>query len=136
MSSLTALVAGLAGSVERAAVGSGAVPGDVAELAAGVALHSLSLAIAGKVVGTAALVASSGTGTTSKSTTAEAANETTAAHGGTTAHVGADRVRTCALVLVLASDEYQGARVDIQQGDQAGHSCSTGRWCQYRSGGE
>ena len=70
-----AAVAGLAGSIEWATVRCSAVTGDVAyqrlisvlqvqtavltQLAAGVAFHSLSLAIAGEVVGTTTLVASS-----------------------------------------------------------------------------
>jgi hypothetical protein len=57
VASLTALVAGLAGRVERAAVGRGAVARDVSKLAAGVALHGLSLAVTREVVGATALVA-------------------------------------------------------------------------------
>jgi hypothetical protein len=57
VSGLAALVAGLAGRVERAAVGGGAVARDVSELATGVALHGLRLAVTSKVVGAAALVA-------------------------------------------------------------------------------
>ena len=60
MAGLAAAVASLASSVEGAAVGSGAVARDVAELAAGVALHGLSLAVARKVVWSAALVAGGG----------------------------------------------------------------------------
>lgn len=58
VTSLTALVASLAGSVERSSVRRSAVAGDVAELATGVALHGLSLAVASKVVGAAAFIAS------------------------------------------------------------------------------
>ncbi|KAH6962282.1 hypothetical protein BKA56DRAFT_181374 [Ilyonectria sp. MPI-CAGE-AT-0026] len=58
VASLATLVAGLSSSIERTAVGGGAVARDVAQLAAGVALHGLSLAVAGKVVRTTALVAS------------------------------------------------------------------------------
>lgn len=50
-------VAGLACRVRLAAVGRRAVARDVAELAAGIALHGLSLAITGEMVRTAALVA-------------------------------------------------------------------------------
>lgn len=89
---LAALVASLASSVKRATVGSSAVPGDVAKLAAGVALHGLSLAVTGKVVGATALVASSGTRATSETTTAVTTGEATAAHGGTTAKSRANRV--------------------------------------------
>ncbi len=94
---LTALVAGLAGSVEGTAVGGGAVAGDVTELAAGVALHGLSLAIAGKVVGATALVAGSRARAAGEATTREAAVAATA-HGGTAAHgTGADGVGASAL---------------------------------------
>ncbi|KAL7899814.1 hypothetical protein HDV64DRAFT_218367 [Trichoderma sp. TUCIM 5745] len=86
VASLTALVASLAGSVQGAAVGSSAIPGDVAELAASVALHGLSLAVTGEVVGAAALVACSGTRAVGEATTTIAADEATTAHGSTTAH--------------------------------------------------
>ena len=69
---LAALVAGLAGGVERAAVGGGAVTRDVTQLAAGVALHGLSLAVTGEVVGAAALVASGGARATGDEATAAA----------------------------------------------------------------
>lgn len=52
-------VASLAGGVKWATVGCSAVAGDVSQLATGVALHSLSLAIAGEVVRSTTLVASS-----------------------------------------------------------------------------
>lgn len=92
MAGLTALVASLASGVEGTAVGGGAVAGDVAELAAGVALHGLSLAITGKVVGATALVAGGGTRAAGEAATGEAA-VTATAHGGTTAHgTRADRV--------------------------------------------
>lgn len=94
---LAALVAGLASSVKRATVGSSAVSGDVAELAAGVALHGLSLAVTGKVVGATALVASSGTGAASETTTAVTTGEAATAHGGTTAKSRTNRVRAGAL---------------------------------------
>lgn len=114
MTSLAASVAGLASSVERAAVGSGTVAGDVTELAAGIALHSLSLAITGKVVGTTALVAGSRTGTASEATTRETAIAATA-HGGTATHSSrSDRVGTSALeelcismMLLLGLGEHQ-----------------------------
>lgn len=81
---LTALVAGLPRRVKRAAVGSGAVTRDVTELAAGVALHRLRLAVTGEVVGATALVASRGARATGEPATSE--TETTTAHGGATAH--------------------------------------------------
>lgn len=73
---LGTLVADLAGGAEGTAVGGSAVTGDVAELAAGVALHGLSLAVASEVVGTTALVAGGGARITLESTT-EALEPTT-----------------------------------------------------------
>lgn len=103
MTSLTAAVASLASGVEGAAVRSGAVARDVAELAAGVALHGLSLAITGEVVGATALVAGSRARAASEAAAAtEGTGETATAHGGTAAHGRADRVRASALVIVLA----------------------------------
>lgn len=75
MTSLAAAVASLAGSVERATVGSSALARDVAKLAASITLHGLSLAITSKVVGTTALVAGSRTRAT-KETTTEATTRT------------------------------------------------------------
>lgn len=75
---LTALVASLSSRVERAAVGRRAVARDVTELAASVALHGLSLAITGKVVWPAALVARSRARTTDKSTPATSKSSVTA----------------------------------------------------------
>ena len=96
----TAAVAGLAGSVEWAAVGSGAVTGNVSygksmalhrirttiltELAAGVALHGLSLAITGEVVRSATLVASSRASAASEA--APEASVTATGSAGTAAH--------------------------------------------------
>lgn len=95
MTGLTALVAGLAGRVEGPAVGSSAVPRDVAELAAGVALHGLRLAVAREMVGAAALVASRRPGTAGEPATAE--SEAATAHGRTAAHVNARGVGARAL---------------------------------------
>lgn len=81
---LTAAVAGLAGGVQRAAVGSSAVAGDVAKLAAGVALHGLSLAITGEVVGATTLVASGRTA--SSEATAEASVSATGRAASSTSH--------------------------------------------------
>lgn len=69
MTGLGALVADLAGLAERTTVGSSAVPRDVAELATGIALHGLSLAVTGEVVRATAFVASSSTGVAAKATT-------------------------------------------------------------------
>lgn len=98
VSSLAALVACLASSVEGTAVGSGAVSGNVTELAAGVALHSLSLAITGKVVGATALVASGRARATGETTSAVATGEAATAHRSTTTHrTRANRVGASAL---------------------------------------
>lgn len=98
VASLATLVAGLSSSVERTAIGGGAVARDVTQLAAGVALHGLSLAVAGKVVRTTALVAGGGTGTASEATTAVATGVAATAHGGATAHRGTDGVGASALL--------------------------------------
>ena len=91
VASLAALVARLAGRVEGTTIRSGAIPGDVAELTAGVALHGLSLTVASEVVGATALVASSSTGT-GKATTAEARAAVATAHNrAATAHRGHTR---------------------------------------------
>jgi len=108
VSSLTALVAGLSSGVERATIGSSAVSRDVAELAAGVALHSLSLAVTSKVVGTTTLVASGRARTTGKTTSAVATGEATTTHGSTTAHsrtngVGAGASKVTGLATVVAA---------------------------------
>lgn len=66
MTRLAASVASFARSVEWAAVRSSAVTRDVAELATGVALHSLSLAVSCEVVRSTALVTSGWTRATSK----------------------------------------------------------------------
>lgn len=105
---LATAVAGLASSVKRAAVGSGAVSRDVAELTAGIALHSLSLAITGEVVRATALVAGSRTGTASESTTStKATSKTATAHRSTTAHradgVGASALSKCQFILPTLS---------------------------------
>ena len=61
------------------------------QLAACIALHSLSLAITGEVVGATALVACSRARATGKAATAETTTETATAHRSTAAH-GTDRV--------------------------------------------
>ena len=71
----TAAVAGLSSRVERTAVGGGAVAGDVTELAASIALHGLSLAVAGEMIRSAALV--TGCRATASKATPEAAECTT-----------------------------------------------------------
>lgn len=93
VASLGTLVADLTGGAEGTTVRSGAVTRDVAELAAGVALHGLSLAITGEVVGTTALVAGCGAGVAAEST-AESTLETTASTTGTAASGGTGRGST------------------------------------------
>jgi hypothetical protein len=78
VANLAAAVAGLATlAVKRAAVGRGAVAGDVTELAASVALHALGLAVARVVVGATALVAGGSTGNTTAIAATEASTTTT-----------------------------------------------------------
>lgn len=87
VTSLTASIAGLARRVQGAAVGRGAVAGNMAQLATGVALHGLGLAVTGEVVGAAALVAGGRTGAASEPTaSSEAASEAATSHGS--AHWG------------------------------------------------
>jgi hypothetical protein len=69
VASLTTPVASLASSVEWASIRGRAVTRDVTELAASVALHGLSLAIASEVVRATALVAA-GSATTGEATAA------------------------------------------------------------------
>lgn len=92
VASLAALVASLASSVQGAAVGGSAIPGDVAELAASIALHGLRLAVTSEMVGATALVASSGTRAVGEASTTIAADEAATAHGSTTAHTSIARV--------------------------------------------
>lgn len=68
VSSFTAAVAGLSGSVQRSAVRGRAIARDVTEFSARIALHGLSLAVAGEVVWPATLVAGSWASTASKAT--------------------------------------------------------------------
>lgn len=82
---LTAAVASLAGSVQWAAVRSRAVAGNVTKLAAGIALHGLSLAITGEVVGTTTLVAS-GRAALASETTTESSSVAAARSTSSTAH--------------------------------------------------
>lgn len=85
MAGLTAPVASLASCVEGAAVRGRAVTGDVAELAASVALHGLSLAVTREVVGATALVAA---GSTAASETAATSESTSEGRASTTADRG------------------------------------------------
>ena len=93
MAGLGALVADLTGGAEGTTVGRGAVTRDVAELAAGVALHGLSLAVTCEVVGTTALVAGCGAGVAAEST-AESTLETATSTTGTATSGGTGRGST------------------------------------------
>jgi hypothetical protein len=103
MPSLSALVAGLAGCVEWASVGSGAVAGDVAELAASVALHGLGLTVSSEVVGATALIAGGGTGTASVPTTSIAI--CASADGASATHANTSRVGASSLSCVRVCHE-------------------------------
>lgn len=107
VTSLTAPVASLASSVERATVGGGAIARDVTKLAASIALHGLSLAITSEVVGTTALVASGRARATREATAAVATSESTTAHRSTAAHgtngVGASTSKMTGLAAVVAA---------------------------------
>ena len=104
MASLATPVAGLASSVERATVRGRAVTGDVTELAASVALHGLSLAVASEVVRATALVAA-GSAATGETTTAasEATSEGTASTATDGLDGGSTRSRAAPLFLVSVS---------------------------------
>lgn len=96
MASLGTLVADLAGGAEGAAVGGSAVTGDMAELAAGVALHGLSLAVTGEVVGATALVAGRGARIALEATTETTLETTTGA--SRTASAGSGGIGAVALI--------------------------------------
>lgn len=123
---LRALVADLAGRAQRTTIGSGAVTGDVTQLSTGIALHSLSLAITGEVVGTTALVAAGSTREATESTaesTGEASTRST--NAATSTRSGDDTlaledVRPCTL-------HIKSGKINLRQGDQSGCSCSSGR---------
>lgn len=99
VSSLAAAVACLSSSVEWSAIRSGAIAGNVSELSACIALHSLSLAVTGKVIRPAALVASSWASTAGK-----AATESTKATTGSTS------APTCAGGTGVGACTLQGLR--------------------------
>jgi hypothetical protein len=93
---LAALVASLAGSVERTAIGGSAVAGDVTELAAGIALHRLRLAVSGEMVWSPALVASCWSGPASESAAARV-SESAAGDRTTATHPNTGRIRAGSL---------------------------------------
>lgn len=87
VASLATAIAGLASSVERAAVGCSAVTGNMAQFATGVTLHCLSLAISGEVVWSTALVAGSRTRATSKGApSGKSTKSATGRTGSSTSH--------------------------------------------------
>lgn len=91
MTGFAAAVACLSSSVEWAAVGRSAVPRNMAKLAAGIALHSLSLTIARVVVRSAALVACRSTRTaiaTTESASVAATHATASRTSGTRSRTG------------------------------------------------
>jgi len=94
MASLTTSVARLASRVQWATVGSSAVAGNVTKLSAGIALHGLSLAIAGEVVRAAAFITGRG---------AVADKATTAADEAATSGTSATPDRSCARSRAVAS---------------------------------
>ena len=134
VASLTAPVAGLSGSVERATVRGRAVTGDVTKLAASVALHGLSLAVASEVVGTTALVAAGSTAT--GETTAAASEATAEGSASTTANRGngsSTGSRAAPLFCVSLIQRIQIVPwIDVRQGGRAGRKSSSGRWQRHR----
>lgn len=125
MARLGALVADLASGAQGTTVGCGAVTRDVTELAAGIALHGLGLAVTRKVVGATALVASGGAGVSLETTTEAALEATTASAtsggtcGGSSASSGSGRVgavagKVAGLAAVVAA--AVGATVQAQGG--------------------
>lgn len=102
--------------------------GQTDQLAASIALHSLSLAVASEVVGTTAFVA----GRRARVATiaaAEAPLETTTRATRATASTGSRWVRAVALprhcqyIWQMPQEE-----LNVQQGGRAGCSCSNGHW--------
>jgi hypothetical protein len=110
MSSLATAVAGLASSVERAAVRCSAVARNVTQFATGVALHGLSLAISGEMVWSATLVAGSRTRATSKGAPSTESTEcatgratSTTSHASSSTRVGAVAGQVASQATAIAS---------------------------------
>jgi hypothetical protein len=103
VTSLAAAVASLASGVQWAAIGSGAVTGDVTKLAAGVALLGLSLAVTGKVVGSTALVAHGSTTAKASTGTGEATTRSTS--------TTADGSGTWSRAVTLEDNQFRSARL-------------------------
>jgi hypothetical protein len=113
MASLSTLVAGLAGSIERSTVRSCTVPGDVAELAASIALHSLGLAVPSKMVRAATLIAGCRSRATSETSAAAEASVSTTRNRSATTHadtgrVGAGSSQVTGLAAVIAATVTTG----------------------------
>lgn len=114
MAGLAALVARLADSAQGAAIGGGAVAGDVAQLAASVALHGLSLTVACEVIGPSALVAGGRTGTAREGAAVEGRGiSATGHHGGSTAH-GSSRTHAREMTRLAAVVAAATGRVPSQ----------------------
>lgn len=127
MASLAAAVASLAArSVDGTSVWRGAVTRDMAKLAASVALHSLSLAVACKVVWSSALVASS---CASPSESAAASKAPARWSTKTSTRWGWDcGARSWAVALIDISNwSSKATKNHIQQGGQPVHKSSSDR---------
>lgn len=115
VSSFATLVAGLARSVQGAAVGGSAVARNMAQLAASIALHGLSLAISREVVGATTLVASSRASTSGETATStEAATEASTSNRRATGNTNTGGIGACAsqvarLTAVVAPSAGTGA---------------------------
>lgn len=139
VANLTASVTGLASfTVQRAAVWSSAVAGDVSEFATGIAFHCLGLAIAGVVVWSTTLVAScSARNTTEAATTAESGSTTTISAARSTSAAtdtawnGADTWTSWASAVALSRISNCLsflAEGNLQRDDLAVRRCSIFRW--------
>lgn len=110
----------------------------MAKLSTSIALHCLSLAISGKVVGSTALVASSRARSPSETAAGrESTPESTSADGCSTAHTwdrsSASWARARALEVVRIFPFIQQYH-HIPPSDLVDHSCSSDRLYQLRSG--
>lgn len=106
MASLRALVADLSSRAQGTTVGGRAIARDVTKLPACVALHSLSLAIAGEMIRPTALVASGSARVTAiptTETTIESPTRRTCATGSTRSRSGAVTSKVARLAAVVAT---------------------------------
>ena len=137
MASFSALVARLARRVRRTTIRSVAVARDVAELAASVALHGLSLAVASEVVRATALVASRSTiclhASESAATATEASSATTNGRDCGSGR-GSVRVRAVALGCVsVCLKGLDGRVLNVQPSGQPVRRSSSVRQQRRRS---